>query len=74
MKTIIGVLLMILFLCVCVCFFFGQNHLIVTSDVIICTGKTLFANTLNLRVYIYRNNSKTQCLVKVKELAVCLLG
>ena len=28
--------------------FFSQNHLIITSDVIICTGYTIFANTLNL--------------------------
>ena len=29
-------------------FFFCQNNLIITSDVIICTGYTIFANTLNL--------------------------
>ena len=29
-------------------FYFCQNHLIITSDVIICTGYTIFANTLNL--------------------------
>ena len=29
-------------------FLFCQNHLIVTYDVIICTGYTIFANTLNL--------------------------
>ena len=34
-------------------FFFCQNHLIVTSDMIICTGYTIFTNTLNLRVYIF---------------------
>ena len=32
------------FSCVCVC----QNHLIIISDVIICTGYTTFANTLHL--------------------------
>ena len=49
-KTIIGVLLTILFLRVqyFFFFFFCQNHLIVTSDVTICTGYTIFANTLNL--------------------------
>ena len=29
-------------------FYFCQNHLIITSDVIICTVYTIFANTLNL--------------------------
>ena len=29
-------------------FYFCQNPLIVTSDVIICTGYKIFANTLNL--------------------------
>ena len=29
-------------------FYFCQNHLIIYSDVIICTGYTIFANTLNL--------------------------
>ena len=53
LKTIIGVQLMILFLRVLLFiflffFYFYQNHLIVTSDVIICTGYTIFANTLNL--------------------------
>ena len=48
MKTIIGVLLMILFLYVLLFFYFCQNDLIVTSDVILCTGYTIFANTLNL--------------------------
>ena len=28
-------------------FFFCQNHLIITSDVIICTGYTIYANTLS---------------------------
>ena len=28
----------------------------------------------DLWVYIFKNNSKNKCLVKVKELAVCLLG
>ena len=53
MKTIIGVLLMILFLHVLLfyyhflfyfIYFFGQNHLTVTSDEIICTGYTILAN------------------------------
>ena len=58
MKTIIGVLLNILFLRVLLFtfffffffffFYFGQNHLTVTSDMIICTGYTILANTLNL--------------------------
>ena len=64
---ILGILFMLLFLHVLL-FFFCQNHLIVTSDVIICTGYTKFANTL------FRNNSKNKCIVKVKELAVSLLG
>ena len=50
-----------------------QKHLLVTSGVIICTGYTIFANTLNLLVYIFRNNNKNKCIVKVKVLAVCLL-
>ena len=47
---------MILFLHVLLCgfffffyfifFYFCQNHLIITSDVIICTGYTISANTL----------------------------
>ena len=47
-----------------------------TFDVIICTGSTIFANTLNLCVYMYifRNNSKSNCLIKVKVFAVRLLG
>ena len=53
-------------------FYFCQNHLIVTSDVSICTGYTISANTLNL--YIFRNNSKNECLIKVKAHAVCLFG
>ena len=53
--------------------FLSKNHLSVTSDVIICTRYTIFANPLNLGVYIFRNNSKNKCLVKIKVLAVCLL-
>ena len=49
-------------------FLFLSNHLIITYDVIICTGYTKFANILNLWVYIFRNDSKNKCLVKVKEL------
>ena len=55
-------------------FFFVKNHLLVIYDVMICTGYTVFANTLNLCVYIFRNNSKNKCLLKVKVFAVCLLG
>ena len=48
-KTIIGILLIIVLLFYFIYYyFFFQNHLIVTSDVIICTGYTIFANTLNL--------------------------
>ena len=39
-------------------FNFCRNHLIFPSDVIICTGYTIFANTLNLLVSIFRNSSK----------------
>ena len=40
---------MILFMHVRLFFFiFVKNHLLMTSDVIICTGYTIFANTLNL--------------------------
>ena len=35
-----------------------KTHLIVTFDVIICTGYIIFAHNLNLCVYIFRNNSK----------------
>ena len=54
-------------------FCFCQKHLIVTSDVIICTGYTKFANTSEF-VTVHIQNSKNKCFVKVKELAVCLLG
>ena len=40
-----------IFACSFILFFFFnfcQNHLKVTSDVIICTGYTIFAKTLNL--------------------------
>ena len=70
-KKKISVLLMTFFFASSFIFFYCQNHLIVTSDVIICTGYTIFANTLNLWVYIFRNNSKNKFLVTVKELAVC---
>ena len=39
-----------------------------------CIGYTLFANTLNLCVYIFRNKGKNKWLVTVKVFAVCLLG
>ena len=55
-------------------FLFVENHLLVTSDIIVCIGYTIFANTLNLCEYVFRNNSKNKCLVKIIVLAVCLLG
>ena len=54
--------------------FFCQNNLIVTSDVIICTGYTIFANTLNLWVYIFRNNSKKKMLCKSKGTCCMFIG
>ena len=54
-------------------FFFVKNHLLKTFDVIICTGYTIFANNLTFCLYIFRNNSKHKCLVKVKVFAICLL-
>ena len=45
-----------------------------TFDVIIFTGYRIFANTLNLLAYILKSNSKNKCLIKIKVIAVCLLG
>ena len=55
-------------------FLFVENDLLVTSDVIVCIGYTISADTLNLCEYMFRNNSKNKCLVKIIVLAVCLLG
>ena len=65
---------MILFLHVLLFFIFVKNDLLVISDVIICTGYTIFANILNLLMYIFRNNSKNKCLVKVKGTCCMFIG
>ena len=54
---------------------FVKNHLrLVTSEVIICTGYTIFEIYFEFMSVHIQNNSKNKCLVKVKVLAVCLLG
>ena len=42
--------------CSFILFIFVKNHLLVTSDVIICTGCTIFANTL----YVYWGKKSTE--------------
>ena len=53
-------------------FIFVKYHLLVTFDVVICTGYTIFAKTLNLWVYIFKNNSKNKCPVKVRKGICCM--
>ena len=42
-----------IFACSFIFFIFVKNHLLVISDVIICTGYTIFVNALNLCVHWY---------------------
>ena len=65
---------MILFLHILLFSYFVKNHLLMIFGVVICTGYTIFANTLNSLKYKFRNNSQNECLVKLNVHVVCLLG